>query len=93
MSASTVQSYDFKKAAQSLCEQVAKQGEEKICFGVLYDPVARPAREEGADQPKTTAEWRKQWSESRARSKAEGQRLLRLQVQDFIKWLQGQGVI
>jgi hypothetical protein len=28
-----------------------------------------------------------------AKAKAESRRLLRLQVQDFIKWLQGQGVI
>jgi len=89
---STVQSYNFKEVAKSVAEQVKKDAKERIYFGALYDPAASSGREE-LRQAQTPEDWRKIWEERRKKGKAESQRLLRLQVQDFVKWLQGQGVI
>jgi hypothetical protein len=93
-SSSTVQSYDFKQVGRSVAEAVRKEAREKLYFGALYDPAVRvePPRREPA-KIKTAADWGKYWEESLQKSKAESQRLLRLQVQDFLKWLQAQGAI
>jgi hypothetical protein len=93
-SSSTVQSYDFKQVGNSLAEAVRKEAKDKVYFGALYDPAVRvepPRREPG--NIKTAEDWGKYWEESLKKSKAESQRLLRLQVQDFLKWLQAQGAI
>ncbi len=94
MSLSTVQSYDFKGVAKSVSEQVAKGAKDKVYFGVLYDPASKSDREVlRKNPPKTQAEWQKYWKDVENTGRGESQRLLRLQVQDFIKWLEGQGVI
>ena len=93
-SSSTVQSYDFKQVGRSVAEAVRKEAKDKLYFGALYDPAVRveqPKRE--PEKIKTTGDWRKYWDESLKKSKAESQRLLRLQVQDFLQWLQAQGAI
>jgi len=93
-SSSSVQSYDFKEVAKSVTEAVRKGAKEKLYFGALYDPAVRvepPKREPG--NPKSVEDWQKYWEEEVKKSKAESHRLLRLQVQDFLKWLQAQGAI
>jgi len=71
---------------------VKNQGQEKTRFAVFYDPCARSEISQ-APAPKDT-EARRKWADRvEAMSQAESKRLLRLQVQDFVKWLQGQGVI
>lgn len=93
-SMSTVQVYNFKDVAKSVGERVAKDAKEKVYFGVMYDPSTPPKRDTNVvNQPKTPEDWRKQWQERDREGRAESKRLLRLQVQDFLKWLQGQGVI
>lgn len=93
-SSSTVQSYDFKQVAQSLAERVDKQAKDKLYFGAFYDPACKFQPDpKKSTQPQSSEDTMKSWLESRIKSKAEAQRLLRLQVQDFLKWLQGQGVI
>lgn len=93
-SMSTVQSYDFKKVAQSLAEKAGKQAQDKVYLGVLYDPVGKTEPPDWkAVKSRTVGEWTKFWQESQKKGRAEAQRLLRLQVQDFVKWLQAQGAI
>lgn len=93
-SSSTVQSYDFKQVGNSVAEAVRKEAKERLYFGALYDPAVRVERPKSEpDKVKTAADWRKYWEESLKKSKAESQRLLRLQVQDFLQWLQAQGAI
>jgi hypothetical protein len=93
-SSSTVQSYDFKQVGKSVAEAVRKEAREKLYFGALYDPAVRvdPPKRDSA-RIKTAADWGKYWEASLKKSKAESQRLLRLQIQDFLKWLQAQGAI
>ncbi len=94
-SMSTVQSYDFRATARTLAQDVRKQAKDKVYFGVLYDPVVNFASEEMRNL-KTQEDWKK-WREGYAardrKSQAESKRLLRLQVQDFVKWLEAQGAI
>jgi hypothetical protein len=93
-SSSTVQSYDFKEVAKSVTQAVRKEAKEKLYFGALYDPAVRVeyAKEEPG-KTKGRKDFRKNWEEVQKKSKAESERLLRLQVQDFLKWLQAQGAI
>jgi hypothetical protein len=93
-SMSTVQSYDFKGVAKSVGEQVRKDATDKVHFGVLYDPASRVDPVSlNTGQNKTPEDWVKAWQAAGSRGRAESQRLLRLQVQDFIKWLEAQGAI
>ncbi len=91
MSMSTVRSYELKQTAAALAEKVGKQAKEAVYFGVLYDPAVKP--KEQTEKFKTQGQWIKFYLESQQKSRAEAQRLLRLQVQDFLKWLQAQGAI
>jgi hypothetical protein len=93
-SMSTVQLYDMKEVAQSVADTVGKNAKEKLYFGVLYDPVGRmESSRTQSGKAKTREERTKFYAESARKSKAESERLLRLQVQDFLKWLQAQGAI
>jgi hypothetical protein len=82
---SSVQHYEFKEVARSLAEQVKAQAKDKIYLGVLYDPALHSDYEPG----RTVADMEQACTATVAESK----RLLRLQVQDFVKWLQAQGAI
>ncbi len=106
---STVQSYDFRETAKKLAEDVRKQGQEKVYLGVLYDPVAKSkypknlelqtqqewekSWKQGSQKPKTPKEWAAYAKAQRLLETNESRRLLRLQVQDFLKWLEAQGII
>ena len=79
LSGSTVQHYDLKAVAKSVAEAVRTQSQEKLYFGTFYDPLCRMNLDIGL--------------QTAGSSRAEALRLLRLQVQDFVKWLQAQGAI
>lgn len=91
-SLSTVQVYDLRTAAKSVAETVRKDGRAKVYFGAFYDPCgyAKPKDDSPTTDPKV---WQQRYEAAAKTSKAESERLLRLQVQDFVKWLQAQGAI
>ena len=95
---SSVHSYDFKQTGKTLTEDVRKQAKEKLYFGVLYDPASNLALDDLIKSKVRTREdrekwWKESYPELRRRSESESKRLLRLQVQDFLKWLEAQGAI
>jgi hypothetical protein len=87
---SSVNTYRLKDLAGFVAEQVRKEAQEKVYCGVFYDPIGLRQREE---RSKGTKDGEDYWQNRPVRGKAESQRLLRLQVRDFVKWLQGQGAI
>jgi hypothetical protein len=93
----TIGSIQLKEEADALRELVAEKSIEKIYFGALYDPaVSPPDYYSDIRRPNrnSTPTERKAYSDSLDDSaKAKAKRLLRLQVRDFIHWLQGQGAI
>ncbi|HEY5910833.1 MAG TPA: hypothetical protein VJA21_09545 [Verrucomicrobiae bacterium] len=93
-SMSTVQSYDFRQTARKLAEDLGQQAKDKVYLGVLYDPLESSAAEEfKKKQPKTRQDWRAYAKARTLEGTTESKRLLRLQVQDFLKWLEAQGAI
>jgi hypothetical protein len=93
---SSVQSYELTKTAGYVAERVRRQATNKVYFGTFYDPIAKSleireqlpgllAEKDSPGSPPPPGPW--------AGAKADSRRLLRLQVQDFLKWLQAQGVI
>ncbi len=106
---SSVQSYDFRETAKKLAKDIGKQGQDKLYLGVFYDPLARPqapknvqfqtqqewekAWNQGVAEPKTAKEREAYANAQRLLNTNESRRLLRLQVQDFVKWLEAQGAI
>jgi len=87
----TVGSFDFKEAAEGVADAVGKQGE-GVYFGVLYDPLPKVDWERPDDDEDREAA-NKRLEEARAQAELEARRLLRAQVEDFVAWLQGQGVV
>ncbi len=89
---STVASYDMPEAAEYVGNKVKRQATDKVYFGAFYDPLAGKMDFEKIARPggKDAGE---RFEKMETEAKAESRRLLRLQVQDFVKWLQGQGVI
>jgi hypothetical protein len=92
---STVQSYDLTNTAAYLDERVKQQATDQIYFGTFYDPMAakRNLGEATTEEASSGKAGSAPASESRSDGIAESRRLLRLQVQDFLKWLQAQGAI
>jgi hypothetical protein len=104
-----VQSYDLKAVATSVAAEVQKQGEAKVYFGTFYDPMADTWEIRDISRTKASTGAVKsngQWEgvkftngvltatlPRQEKPKPDSRRLLRLQVQDFIKWLQAQGAI
>jgi hypothetical protein len=93
---STVQDYNLPRTAQYVADRVKRDATNKAYFGTFYDPIAKSleisqhlngllAEKNSPGKPPPPGPW--------ADAKAESRRLLRLQVQDFIKWLQAQGAI
>jgi hypothetical protein len=105
---SSVQDYDMPKTAAFIAKRVKQQASDRIYFGTFYDPIAgsldlgriakeaqaqRQAKTSGSGKPPTQGDLIRATREAGARAAAESRRLLRLQVQDFLKWLQAQGAI
>ncbi len=91
-----MQNYDLPRTAHYVADRVKRDATKKVYFGTFYDPIAKSleAREQlpgliaektSPGKPPPPGPW--------ADAKAESRRLLRLQVQDFLKWLQAQGSI
>ncbi len=77
----SVQEYDFQHVAQDVASEVQKHGHD-VYFGTFYEP--------GVDVEYGSIS---DWGKVQAKGKEEAKELLREQVQDFIEWLQAQGVI
>ena len=99
---STVHSYDLPKTAAYVAEKVKRQATDKLYFGAFYDPLAGTldVRKRAAELLRAGALLDEKPSSGKAKpaglfegAKVESRRLLRLQVQDFLKWLQAQGAI
>ncbi len=88
----SVSSYDFKATAQVLTNGLTN-AKEKTTMAVFYEPAAHPPRMEYPKKDATDAERRAFWEESEKAAKEMGKKELQQQVQDFVKWLKGQGVI
>jgi hypothetical protein len=93
---STVRDYDLPRTAHYFADRVKRDATNKVYFGTFYDPIAKRlearqqlpgliAEKTSPGKPPPPGPW--------ADAKAESRRLLRLQVQDFLTWLQAQGVI
>ncbi len=80
-SLSSVSSYDTQEVAQAVASTVEKEGK-SVYFGTFYDPMVRFEHDSASS-----------WEEAEAAGEAEAKELLRQQIQDFIEWLQAQGVI
>ena len=89
---STAQRYDSKAVAQTIAKHVKEEATEKLYFGAFYDPMA-PRVFPPVSVAQDEAAWEKRWMDTKLKSAAESKRLLRLQVQDFVTWLQAQGAI
>lgn len=88
----SVSSYDFKTTAQVLTNGLAHT-KGKTIVGVFYEPAASPPRMEASKKNMTEAEWKTFWETRQKAAKEFDEKELREQVQDFVKWLKGQGVI
>lgn len=97
--ASSVSSYDFADAATYLAGKAAQHKEPgRRWLGVFYDPMdsapgVRPAMPPGLDDAGRQAWREKMWAEREAAARALAVANLRLQVQDFVAWLAGQGAL
>jgi hypothetical protein len=103
----TVQFYNMPKTAAYVVKRVEREATNKVYFGTFYDPMARPddvGQKPAAQQPSgQTNGWKDlksekgrltgRWSGAAEPLWKESRRLLRLQVQDFLKWLEAQGAI
>ena len=85
---STAQGYDFKQVAKGVADAVGKKGK-GIYFGTFYDPISSV----NWGSLHTEKDWKAALEAARTQGGAEAKRLLRLQVQDFVDWLKGQGVL
>ena len=89
---SSVQSYDLPKTAAYVTERVKRQVTGKLYFGAFYDPMAG-TMDFSKLRAKKPSPGKLDFEAAMADAKIESRRLLRLQVQDFLKWLQAQGAI
>jgi hypothetical protein len=90
----TVFGYDSKALARHVAEQIKERGRRKVYTGVFYDPIvllrfdlAEPLEGETSEERHSAFEKREQ----RLMAKSKG--LVRQQAQDFVAWLQTQGVL
>jgi hypothetical protein len=83
---SSVHQYDFLKTSRYLAEKVKNTGRTPVHFGTFYDPLSGRMDYRSVTNSASLLD-------AEARIVTESKRLLRLQVQDFVKWLQGQGAL
>lgn len=96
---STVQRYDSTQVAGYLAERAAESRAAYYC-GVFYDPISAMPPLSTPNGTGTELEleldagsYEDQWRARQRRALEQSKADLRLQVQDFIAWLKGQGVI
>jgi hypothetical protein len=89
---SSVQSYNLPKTGEYVTERVKQQATDKVYFGAFYDPLAGTL-DFSKLRAKKSSPGKLNFEAAMADAKVESRRLLRLQVQDFLKWLQAQGAI
>lgn len=88
----SVSSYDFKTTAQTLTNGLT-QAKGQTIVGVFYEPAASAPRAEFPRKGATEAQQQAFWDGQAKAARKLGEQELRAQVQDFVKWLKGQGVI
>ncbi|MCX6924648.1 MAG: hypothetical protein NT154_15750 [Verrucomicrobia bacterium] len=86
---SSVRSYDMTNTAGYVAERVRRQATDKVYLGTFYDPLAGTLDFSKLRAAKSEPNFKAVMAEATLESR----RLLRLQVQDFLKWLQAQGAI
>jgi hypothetical protein len=95
VSSSTASVTDIVDAANYVAWNVRKFHQDKVFFAAFYDPMESAEMKE----PKNVSdkEWLGAWEQARQEAKtaarARSRELLRLQVRDFIAWLEAQGAI
>ena len=89
---SSVSVFQVKDLAGFVAERVKQGCKEKLYFGTFYDPCGY-AKPKDTSRTEDREAWKKRYEAAQAATAAESKRLLRLQVQDFVKWLQAQGAI
>jgi hypothetical protein len=80
---STVQEYDFKKAANELRRRLNTGNKEGI-YGIFYDPAVII---DFRALPDTNIPPEKRWEKKKEKSENTAREMLREQVRDFAKWL------
>jgi hypothetical protein len=101
---STVHAYDMPKTAEYVAGRVKRQAINKVYFGAFYDPLdntwrSRKAPAQGSSGAAGQGKVERPadgWASAPIvppDRTAESRRLLRLQVRDFLKWLQAQGAL
>ena len=96
---SSVQEYDSKGLARHVAEQIKQRGTQHVYAGVFYDPLVavdfRRRAREAAEQAREAAEQARSPSEESPQEPgaADSKELLRRQAQDFVAWLEQQGVL
>jgi hypothetical protein len=88
----SVSSFDFKTTAQVLTNGL-NHTKGKTIVAVFYDPAASAPKMDYPKKEATDTERRSFWEARQKAAKDIGEKELREQVQDFVKWLKGQGVI
>jgi len=83
---SSVHEYNFPQTSRYLAEKVKNTGRTPVHFGTFYDPLSGRMDYRSVTNSASRLD-------AEARIVTESKRLLRLQVQDFVKWLQGQGAL
>lgn len=95
---STVSSTNLGDAAEHVAESVRRTHVAKDYFAAFYDPMARMdwrSIKVPEDLPKEQREaaWKEVRAKAEAAAKEQSLAQLRLQVRDFIAWLEGQGAL
>lgn len=97
---STVSSFDFIDAAGYLARKAAVHHEAgKRWMGVFYDPMGRAPEAQRAEMPAGLDEkakeawWKQDWEQRTAAARKVAVEQLRLQVRDFVAWLEAQGAL
>ena len=89
--------YDFKEVAGYVSERVRAEGH-GVFFGAFYDPAMNLDQfaiwaEHERDRTKKGERYEADRMLQERKIRREAERLLRLQVRDFVDWLKAQGVI
>ncbi len=82
---------DYKEVAQYISREVARNAQHRWYVGIFYEPVTHV--DTAAEPPELDQESSPEWQEAYSRAAAKSKRLLRKQVQEFVKWLDEQRLL